>query len=374
MKITKVLAVTLMMSIFMCACGEKQNDNNSYSAADNASQYQSGEIGDTTVTPSETGFHPDYDEGEQNLSMLSSYVVSQGKWVYYYSSDEIMKMDENKNIYTVFPVSDVKGICVLGDWIYYYKYNEIGRVKTDGTNQEIIKNIKIRTPFLIKDNVLLYVEERDSSATSEDYFLQGYDISSKEDVLPEESFNGKILGLYKDKVYLLEENGLYYVDIDQGEEDEVLTVEGLEGGFIYGDELIYSKSTGWADTQTDLYVVNLENGTLDYSTQFEFGKDSSQLLSTGQVAELCGVCNVSGKEYWVMRVDFSTIYLVPAEEAKETLPDDLDVIKVVEEDKNEVSIYRACVVDNYIYYLGDSNATSHLYRIALDGTDWMQLY
>ena len=42
--------------------------------------------------------------------MLSSYVVSQGKWVYYYSSDEIMKMDENKNIYTVFSVSDVKGI------------------------------------------------------------------------------------------------------------------------------------------------------------------------------------------------------------------------------------------------------------------------
>lgn len=306
--------------------------------------------------------------------MLSSYVVSQGKWVYYYSSDEIMKMDENKNIYTVLSVSDIKGICVLGDWIYYYKYNEIGRVKTDGTNQEIIKNIKIRTPFLIKDNMLLYVEERDSSATSEDYFLQGYDINSKEDVLPEESFNGKILGLYKDKVYLLEENCLYYIDIDQDEEDEVLTVEGLEGGFIYGDELLYSRSSGWADTQTDLYVVNLENGTLDYSTQFEFGKDSSQLLSTGQVAELCGACNISGKEYWVMRVDFSTIYLVPAEEAKETLPDDLAVTKVVEEDKNEISIYRACVVDNYIYYLGDSNATTHLYRIAFDGTDWMQLY
>lgn len=64
-------------------------------------------------------------------------------------------MDENKNIYTVLSVSDVKGICVLGDWIYYYKYNEIGRVKTDGTNQEIIKNVKIRTPFLIKDNMLL---------------------------------------------------------------------------------------------------------------------------------------------------------------------------------------------------------------------------
>lgn len=374
MKITKVLAVTLMMSVFMCACGEKQKDNNSYSVADNASQYQSGEMGETTVTSSETGFHSDYDEGEQNLSMLSSYVVSQGKWVYYYSSDEIMKMDENKNIYTVFSVSDVKGICVLGDWIYYYKYNEIGRVKTDGTNQEIIKNVKIRTPFLIKDNMLLYVEERDSSATSEEYFLQGYDTNSKEDVLPEESFNGKILGLYKDKVYLLEENSLYCVDIGQGEEDEVLTVEGLEGGFIYGDELLYSRSSGWADTQTDLYVVNLENGTLDYTTQFEFGKDSSQLLSTGQVAELCGACNVSGKEYWVMRVDFSTIYLVPAEEAKETLPDDLAVTKVVEEDKNEVSIYRACVVDNYIYYLGDSNATTHLYRIAFDGTDWMQLY
>lgn len=150
--------------------------------------------------------------------------------------------------------------------------------------------------------------------------------------MPEESFNGKILGLYKDKVYFIEENCLYCVDIDQDEEDEVLTVEGLEGGFIYGDELLYSRSSGWADTQTDLYVVNLENGTLDYSTQFEFGKDSSQLLSTGQVAELCGACNVSGKEYWVMRVD------------------------------------------NYIYYLGDSNATSHLYRIAFDGTDWMQLY
>ena len=39
--------------------------------------------------------------------MLSSYVVSQGKWVYYYSSDEIMKMDENKNIYTVLSVSDI---------------------------------------------------------------------------------------------------------------------------------------------------------------------------------------------------------------------------------------------------------------------------
>lgn len=374
MKITKVLVVTLMMSVFMCACGEKQNDNNSYSVADNASQYQSGEIGETTVTSSETGFHPDYDEGEQNLSMLSSYVVSQGKWVYYYSSDEIMKMDENKNIYTVFSVSDVKSICVIGDWIYYYKYNEIGRVKTDGTNQEIIKNVKIRTPFLIKDNMLLYVEERDSSATSEEYFLQGYDTNSKEYFLSDESFNGKILGLYKDKVYLIEENSLYCVDIGQGEENEVLTMEGLEGGFIYGDELLYSRSSGWADTQTDLYVVNLENGTLDYSTQFEFGKDSSQLLSTGQVAELCGACNVSGKECWVMRVDFSTIYLVPAEEAKETLPDDLAVTKVVEEDKNEVSIYRACVVDNYIYYLGDSNATTHLYRIAFDGTDWMQLY
>ncbi|CDA68940.1 MAG: hypothetical protein ACM677_02875 [Bacteroides sp.] len=175
-------------------------------------------------------------------------------------------------------------------------------------------------------------------------------------------------------MYFIEENSLYCVDIGQGEENEVLTMEGLEGGFIYGDELLYSRSSGWADTQTDLYVVNLENGTLDYSTQFEFGKDSSQLLSTGQVAELCGACNVSGKEYWVMRVDFSTIYLVPAEEAKETLPDDLAVTKVVEEDKNEVSIYRACVVDNYIYYLGDSNATSHLYRIAFDGTDWMQLY
>lgn len=93
-------------------------------------------------------------------------------------------------------------------------------------------------------------------------------------------------------MYLIEENSLYCVDIGQGEENEVLTMEGLEGGFIYGDELLYSRSSGWADTQTDLYVVNLENGTLDYSTRFEFGKDSSQLLSTGQVAELCGACNV----------------------------------------------------------------------------------
>ena len=83
MKITKVLAVTLMMSVFMCACGEKQNDNNSYSVADNASQYQSGEMGETTVTSSETGFHSDYDEGEQNLSMLSSYVVSHRKNIFF---------------------------------------------------------------------------------------------------------------------------------------------------------------------------------------------------------------------------------------------------------------------------------------------------
>ena len=59
---------------------------------------------------------------------------------------------------------------------------------------------------------------------------------------------------------------------------------------------------------------------------------------------------------------FQLFPLVPSEEAKETLPDDLAVTKVVEEDKNEVSIYGACVVDNYIYYLGDSNATSHLYQ------------
>lgn len=40
-------------------------------------------------------------------------------------------------------------------------------------------------------------------------------------------------------MYLIEENSLYCVDIGQGEENEVLTMEGLEGGFIYGDELLY---------------------------------------------------------------------------------------------------------------------------------------
>ena len=56
-------------------------------------------------------------------------------------------------------------------------------------------------------------------------------------------------------MYFIEENSLYCVDIDQGEENEVLTMEGLEGGFIYGDELLYSRSSGWADTQLSLIHI-----------------------------------------------------------------------------------------------------------------------
>lgn len=386
MKKTKALVLTLMMSTFLCACGEKRDDNSFSLNSENTLQYQSNELSETIPVLDEIEFQPDYEEGEQNTAMLSSYIASQGKWIYYYTSDEILKMDENKDVYTVSSVRDVRSICVLGDWIYYSTYNEMGRIKTDGTNQEIIKEIKVMSPFLVEGNRLFYFEERNVSATAVDYSFQCYDMNSKEDIMPENSTCGRILGLYKDRLYLrIEDDGgdeifvlyIYTDTLDVGEgddEDTILMIDGLEGGFIYEDQLLYSRSSGWADSLTELYVVNLENGTLDYSTQIEFGKDSSQVLSTGQKTELCGVCNISGEEYWVVWVDYSAIYLIPTEKAKQTLPNSLSVKKIVEENKEEISIYDACVVGNYIYYLGSKNAVSHLYRIGLDGTDWMQLY
>ena len=59
-------------------------------------------------------------------------------------------------------------------------------------------------------------------------------------------------------MYFIEENSLYCVDLGGRRIIKKLTMEGLEGGVIYGDELLYSRSSGWADTQTDLYVVNLK--------------------------------------------------------------------------------------------------------------------
>lgn len=340
------------------------------------------------VDAGSTGFQPDYSEGEQNEVSLSEQVVGQGKWIYYYTSDQIKKMNEDRNVYDVCSISDVTGISVLGDWIYYATYSEIGKIRTDGTGREVIANASISTPFLVKNNVIYYFEQYKETASSTSDSLHIYDVEAKEDieVLPMGEYGASILGYYNNKVYLkLQDEGDgetfagYITATDNGIEvgefgttDEI--TGAFKGGFVYGNQLIYSQSTGWNNGTTNIYIANLDNEEFEYTCQFEFMNDSSQALSGGKPFTICGACNISGEEYWVARVDFSSIYLIPVDDAKKTLPKSLMTKVIVEEDKMQVSIYDSWVVGEYVYYKGAKNGNDYLYRIKIDGTNWSELY
>lgn len=75
-----------------------------------------------------------------------------------------------------------------------------------------------------------------------------------------------------------------------------------------------------------------------------------------------------------MLSDYSIITLLPVEMNKASLPEHIIGTEILKEDKNQISIFDASVVGDYVYYWGDVNATTHLYRIKIDGTNWSQLY
>lgn len=291
--------------ITLSACGSEEVYHNSQSVISNSDNEYSNQ--------SVIEFQPDYAEGEENTTMLSGPVISQGKWIYYCMPEGISKMDEQENVYTIYTMRDVSQISVLGDWVYYYVSNKFGRVRTDGTNNEVLLNdIRMYGKFLVQNDKLYYVEEKSVSASKENYIFTCYNLVDEKEEVSKLVGTGpsNILGCYNDKIYItiidVEDNYDQYVvkiDINNYIVNEISEelIDFFQGGFIYKNQLIYSKNLGflWASASgvTTIYVANLDNETMEFTAEFEFGKQEGELLGHGLVSRICGVWGLSDEEY-----------------------------------------------------------------------------
>ncbi len=314
-------------------------------------------------------FIPDYKPGEINKEGNSSAnlcqggdfsITGQGEWTYYAKEKEIKKIDGGGNVYSVhYAENNVRNLNVIGDWLYYCSYSnggEIHKVRTDGSRHEkIIENMCYGPDFRVVGNYIYYVKEEQLSATSHKYNICKYDLNTGE--VEQASWNVgsgvQFVGITGDDFYFIEqnsnENNIQKFDANTLELDEKVNGPIFGCGFIYNDHLmVYSDKSHLFDIGSGVaYDYDLSTGApVWFATYYRddiYNADEDNLI---------WVERTLGKNYGIT---YSTMKYLS----------DVEIIKEASE-----MMYRIWVVGDWAYYTLDFGA---LYRVSLDGENWMEL-
>ncbi len=291
------------------------------------------------------------------------YTAVQGSWIYYVAPSEDgkrvciykSKIDGSEKKYILQEDWDILGLNVKDDYIYFIAIsyepvesnsdttnsepvdtinNKIYRMKTDGTDLEVINNNAFHNQsyeMYVVDDSIYYIGVDQNIYSMK---LDGSDVKRIN-----EDHSG-FLGITKDYI-------VYNVPKD-GEEDENSNVESNDENNV--ENSVENEKTDdeeVEDTEFETFIMNRD------------GTDKHTV--TGDRLNSINIV-----DNWIYYVDGSKhIYKVKIDGSENTLISD------------SVEAYNLNITNKYIYYLSyndDSEQNVSLYRMNLDGTDNKEIY
>ena len=240
----------VVILLLMSACGSNENSetpNNYMEVTEDNNQYEyqsiemrnqiESDVGDSETELEQTNaFLSDYQEGEDNKWQRSMFVKSRGGWWYDNYQSNWKYFEKNGNLVKrdihwhgkekeEFISSDYNIGPVVGDYIYNRcdynssdsTYDAIKRIRTDGSNEEIINTPDLMDYLVVEDNIF-YIRKCRESATSFSQTICCVSISKNELIYESEISYGQeenilLLGIYSDKLYVLIGDSVYYINI-----------------------------------------------------------------------------------------------------------------------------------------------------------------
>lgn len=212
-------------------------------------------------------FAPDY-ESEDEINILGNtnsnykngaWVAGQGKWTYCIVSNQIIKFwgfveeFDKQIVWDGTNDGDVRRLSVCGDYLYFLSNAGLCRVRTDGTNYEVIfeeADSYIHNDYVVYDQKIYTSMSRQVSATKYSHYFIEYDCDDKSVNEIYEASDYEFIGA--DSGYLVfrigedsdGSNKMLVYRISDGTANKV-TVDDDKVSFFLSDGNLYCLSSGW---------------------------------------------------------------------------------------------------------------------------------
>lgn len=262
-------------------------------------------------------------------------VAISGEWIYYSLLDGIhrMKTDgtEKEIIYSWETNTNPSPLCIVGDWIYYKRFRPY-KIKIDGSEQQQISEFEYIGSFNVIDDWMYFGSE----------YKMKTDGSNVQQINEKNCASGNTVNIV--------DGWVYYYDIDNEGNDSIFKfkIDGTDKQKIYSG-------------RTDHMVVD---GEWIYYEEYD-SKDLYKMKIDGSENQLI----VEEDKILSLNVDGDWIYYGGSDESGTR---SLCKIKTDGSDKqvlyadNAIDIW---IIDDWIYYSINGDSMETLYRIRTDGSD-----
>lgn len=323
-----------------------------------------------------------------NIYLNDGRYVSKDGWTYYVLGYDIKKVNAAGVVIDVYHENRELhgGLNIVGEWIYYRYDGGIAKVKTDGTEREIViphdNSSYVRSQILVKGNMIYYLASDKVSSSRSNYILHLYNIKTGENINLYnfgEKTDAGMLGIYGDILYVIDRNdSTYYVapiNLDEYHNTGNAIFYASSGQQI----LCMAENMLLIKENEDLVALDVTDGKkemLRYSGALGIASSTPSFYSTHDMYYVFGyfedgnLCTMEELE-WGHCNNYNLCYATSYNLSNYADGQTANWNSIMQPVINEESIYSIYISDGFIYYYTFN--WENVYRVGIDGSGWMQL-